>query len=102
VLLKWARGCDLYGNDFREVESSAEDCGAHCVADARCTHFSHREWGVCYLKTAPKSFKYIPMQGAVCGYITRRDQEMESTTTKPAQGNARQRFCVGILFYHAF
>ncbi len=77
---KWALGCDFIGNDYRYVEKiTAEECAWLCVAhSSNCTHFAHlsQQDRNCYLKKAlgaPETLIFSPLQGAVCGFINRRD-----------------------------
>ena len=71
--VKLAHGCDFSGNDFSELQSKGgEECGALCIAESRCTHFTYRDYGVCYLK-APQKKDVVAnpsVPGSVCGYTT--------------------------------
>ncbi len=71
--VKWARGCDFFGNDIRHVKSRSEDCGGLCIADSKCTHFTWGWEGNCYLKTAknPVASAVTHFQ-AVCGRVNAR------------------------------
>jgi len=72
--LKWAQGCEFFGSTYRQVRPSkgGEECGAACMAESSCTHFTFRtDYGVCYLKAMQKNVEAIPsVSGSVCGYTT--------------------------------
>ncbi len=67
--VKWASGCDFYGNDIANIPGPGETCGLNCVNNPSCTHFT---WfnNYCYLKRFPNSPIATGLNGAVCGWKT--------------------------------
>lgn len=67
----WAFACDFYGNDFKNVRISGEQCGGTCSSTPECTHFTW-SYGTCYLKRGQVSksdAKYTGDQSMVCGIV---------------------------------
>ena len=38
--VKWASGCDFYGNDIDNIPGPGETCGLNCVNNPSCTHLA--------------------------------------------------------------
>ena len=70
--VKWARDCDFTGHDVANEPSTYEECGAHCLANKDCIHFT---WAssdsTCWIKKADKPAAF-PLKGSVCGWVVHR------------------------------
>ena len=54
-------------------ESTSEVCGALCVAEPQCTHFTHNN-GICYLKRNTASWYEQNAYEMVCGFVVGRSK----------------------------
>ena len=72
--VRWDRNCDFAGYDFHHRESTSEVCGALCVAEPQCTHFTHNN-GICYLKRNTASWYEQNAYEMVCGFVVGRSKQ---------------------------
>ena len=79
--IKWSDKCDFpdissYDTSF-EIKSQ-EKCQELCLADERCTHYTHETplGGICYLKTSHEVSKEEGVgpanRNTACGYVIHR------------------------------
>lgn len=73
-LVRWDNNCDFYGFDIGQRASGGDQCGGICIANSRCTHFTHAG-GICFLKRNTRGWRENNSGGAVCGFITGRSSQ---------------------------
>ena len=77
--ISFANNCDFVGNDISKHSSlSDEECGKLCIAQPWCTHFTFTWRGSlnCYLKYAIGSTGVYQHNGAICGWIVKRESQV--------------------------
>ncbi|KAK4015956.1 hypothetical protein OUZ56_030921 [Daphnia magna] len=67
--VKWQFNCDFFGNDIRRLASTGEQCGGHCIANTRCSHFHYSDDGFCNLKNPSIGVSRTSHSGGVCGFL---------------------------------
>lgn len=77
--IKWSDKCDFVGitNYDKIIEiTSQEKCQEICLADERCSHFTHEKTlgGICSLKTSKEDLKEKGSANPnnTCGYVIHR------------------------------
>jgi hypothetical protein len=73
-LSRWDRNCDFNGRDIGTSPASGEQCGGVCIANPRCTHYTH-SGGTCYMKRITGFLHEQSHSGAVCGFIPGRSRQ---------------------------
>jgi hypothetical protein len=70
-LARWDHDCRYVGNFISQRSSPSGQCGGLCIANFRCTHFSHGD-GACFMYSTPKGKKESRETGWTCGFIDHR------------------------------
>jgi hypothetical protein len=73
---KFAHNCEFAqgSSDIGNKRSNGQQCSGICLANSRCTHFTHKA-NVCYMKRATTSINARVSQGATCGWVVGRSQQ---------------------------
>ncbi|KAK4012711.1 Uncharacterized protein APZ42_013935 [Daphnia magna] len=71
-LVRWDFDCNFNRHDIQFMPSLPEQCGGVCIANRRCTHFTH-SGGTCALKrNTGSSFREDSLSGHTCGFVLNR------------------------------
>lgn len=72
--VNWAQDCNFEYEDYELFDSSLDACKKRCAMNARCTHFTYDEPGMCHLKSNARPYAYDPThkRGDICGYVPDR------------------------------
>ena len=74
---KFAHNCEFAQGSISDIgnkRSNGQQCSGICLANSRCTHFTHTA-NVCYMKRATSSINARVSQGSTCGWVVRRSPQ---------------------------
>ena len=74
---KFAHNCEFTQGSISDIgnkRSNGQQCSGICLANSRCTHFTHKA-NVCYMKRATSSINARVSQGSTCGWVVGRSPQ---------------------------